>query len=126
MNILVTAALAVTFAHGPAVTVASPVVHVPPRGAAYETVSARFPGCVYDVTAYAEPASGDYEARSGTHYGTVAAGRAVRLRLRFARADESGTWYLTDVIGQECGHPGRLADAIPGLYGAVFRVVTGG
>jgi hypothetical protein len=122
VNILVTTALAVTFAHGPAVTVASPVVHVPPRGAAYETVSARFPVCVTDVTAYAEPASGDYEARSGTHYGTVAAGRIVKLRFRLTRADETGRWFVTGVYGWSCARPGDLAGAVTGLYGAVFRV----
>jgi hypothetical protein len=123
MNVLTIAALAATIAHGPAVAVTSPVVHVPRHGAASETVLARFGTCVTSVTAYAEPASGDYTEMSATHHAAVPAGRVVRLSLRFTRADEAGRWYLADVIGQECGRPGHLADAVTGLYGAVFRVV---
>jgi hypothetical protein len=94
-------------------------VVVPRYGAGYERVTARFGVCVYDVEAYVEPGSGDYQAFSSVRRGRVHAGRAVGLELDFSGADETGTWFVTSVTAFAC-RTGQVVQLDGGLS---FRVV---
>ena len=80
-----------------------------------------FRTCIYDIEAWAEPASGDYQTFSGTHAAAVPAGHPVRLRLGFSRYDEPGRWFVTSVTAWQCG-TGRLVQ-LDG-DGASFTVAT--
>lgn len=65
----------------------------------HATVTARFRQCVTGVTAYAEPASGDYQDFSAE---SRARGRVFTLRVPLSRADETGRWHVVSVIGTAC------------------------
>lgn len=72
----------------------------PALGHGAETVAVQLHGCVRDVTVYASPASGDYEAFTPAAYDRST--HRWNARFTFTRQDESGPWFVTSTTAVTC------------------------
>lgn len=84
----------------------------PSLGHGSETVAVRMAPGLRDVTVYAEPASGDYEAFAPTRWN--ARTHRYTARFTFTRQDETGTWYVTSTTGwTRTGHLVQITSPDP-------------